>query len=218
MVLDKCAIERIVKNATDRLVDIRKAAGFEQKDFAERFGVNPTTYNRYESGEIKNMPRDLIGEICEAYSINPAYLMGYDNVEKYVSAEIGKPIKRIPIVGIIAAGQPLLVNEEVQGYEHVFEESGIDFCLKIKGDSMMNARIYDGDIVYIRKQNDVDNGEIAAVIIDGEEATLKRIFKINGSIILHAENPKYEDKIYSKKDAKQILIVGKAISVKFSVV
>lgn len=82
---------------------------------------------------------------------------------------------------------------------------------------MINARIHDGDIVYIRKQPDVENGEIAAVIIDGEEATLKRVYKLNGNVILHPENPTYKDMIFSKKDFKQVRIIGKVKYVKAEV-
>jgi repressor LexA len=82
---------------------------------------------------------------------------------------------------------------------------------------MINTRILDGDIVYIRKQPDVNNGEIAAVLIDNEEATLKRVYKLNGTIILRAENPNYKDIIITKKDSKDVRILGKAVFFKSEV-
>jgi repressor LexA len=86
----------------------------------------------------------------------------------------------------------------------------LDFCLKVKGNSMTGARIHDGDTVFVREQPDVENGEIAVVMIDDEEATLKRVYKINGNIILHPENPEYKDMIFSSKDKGRIKVLGKA--------
>lgn len=123
--------------------------------------------------------------------------------------------KRIPVLGTISAGNPIIAQENIIGHEYTSDNC--DFCLRVKGDSMINARIHDGDIVYIRKQPDVENGEIAAVIIDGEEATLKRVYKLNGNVILHPENPTYKDMIFSKKDFKQVRIIGKVKYVKAEV-
>ena len=102
-------------------------------------------------------------------------------------------------------------DESVSGYEFVPESANVDFCLKIKGTSMINARIYDGDIVFIRKQSDVDNGEIAVVLIDSNEAKLKRVYKVNGNVILRPENPEFPDQVYSRKEFKSVRIIGKAI-------
>lgn len=89
--------------------------------------------------------------------------------------------------------------------------------IRVKGDSMINARIFDGDIVFIRRQPDVENGEIAAVQIDGNDATLKRVYKINGNVILRPENPIYSDMVFSKKDMKAVQILGKAVFFKSEV-
>lgn len=204
--------------AAQRLKELRESSGLNQKQFAEIFDVNPTTYNRYESGDIRKMSSSLIQSISEKFGINPAWLIGFENVEKYmVLDKATENPKRIPILGTIAAGIPILAQEYIEGYEYVPENLHIDFCLRVKGDSMINARILDGDIVYIRQQPCVENGEIAAVIIDNEEATLKRFYQINGNVILRPENPNYKDYVFSKKDMKNVQILGKAVYIKTEV-
>ncbi|TLN10128.1 XRE family transcriptional regulator, partial [bacterium] len=121
------------------------------------------------------------------------------------------------VLGSIAAGTPIFAQQELMGYEIIPENDHIDFCLRVKGDSMTGARIFDGDIVFIRNQPDVEHGEIAAVIVEGEEATLKRVYKAPNTIILHPENPAHKDLVFSGRDAKQVNIIGKAVSFKSEV-
>jgi SOS-response transcriptional repressors (RecA-mediated autopeptidases) len=202
--------------AAMRLREIRESSGVNQKEFAELFGVNHTTYNRYESGDIKKMPANLIESISLKFDINPVWLMGFADVDKYMIHEKAKQnVRRLPVLGKIAAGIPILAQEDLIDYEYVPESVYADFCLKVQGDSMIGARILDGDLVYIRQQPDVETGEIAAVLINGEEATLKRVYKLNGTIVLRSENPNYPEQIYSKKD--NVTILGKAIMFKSEV-
>ena len=202
--------------AAMRLKEIREASGINQKEFAELFGANKTTYNRYESGDIKTMPADLIENVSIKFDINPAWLMGFENVDKYMIHEkANQNVRRLPVLGKIAAGIPILAQEDLLDYEYVPESVKADFCLKVQGDSMIGARILDGDLVYIRQQPEVETGEIAAVLIDGQEATLKRVYLINGSIILRSENPNYPEQVYNKKD--NVTILGKAILFKSEV-
>jgi repressor LexA len=135
--------------------------------------------------------------------------MGTEGATKYVDNT--ERFKKVPIIGTIACGNPILAQEYIEGYEYVRENVKVDFCLRAKGDSMIGARILDGDIVYVRKQPGVENGEIAVVLIDMEEATLKRVYKLDGTIILRAENPNFPDKVFNKKEARAINIIGKAI-------
>lgn len=180
----------------------------------EYLSLSASAISRYTSGEMKpKIP--VLGAIAEKYRVNPAWLMGIAEADKYL--ESASRSKKIPIVGVIACGAPILAQEYIEGYEYIAESSNIDFCLKVKGDSMIGARILDGDLVYIRQQPEVENGEIAAVMIDEEEATLKRVYRIDGSIILRAENPNYPDRVFNKKDSKVIRIIGKAITFKSEV-
>ena len=209
-------INEILIRAALRLREIREATGINQKEFAEMFGANKTTYNRYESGDIKTMPADLIENISLKFDINPAWLMGYENADKYMIHEkVNQNVRRLPVLGKIAAGIPILAQQDLIDYEYVPESIKADFCLKVQGDSMIGARILDGDLVYIRQQSEVETGEIAAVLIDGEEATLKRVYITNGLIILKSENPNYPEQVYSKKD--NVTILGKAILFKSEV-
>ena len=119
-------------------------------------------------------------------------------------------LTRVPLLGQIAAGEPILATEEFKTYVEIDSTIKVDFCLRVKGDSMIDARINDGDIVFVRKQPEVENGEIAVVLIDNE-ATLKRFYKNNGGVILKPENSKYPPKHYTEKDFRDIRILGKAI-------
>jgi SOS regulatory protein LexA len=118
--------------------------------------------------------------------------------------------KKVPLLGTIAAGQPIYADEAEKTYIQINGDFQIDFCLRVKGDSMIDARINDGDLVFVRKQPYVDNGEIAVILID-DEATLKRFYKTDDGVILKPDNCKYQPMFYTKEDFKDIRILGKAI-------
>jgi repressor LexA len=198
-----------VKRFGLRLKEIREERNLTTRQLAEMFSTTAPTISRYENG-VHDPKRVFIQQVANTFGINPAWLAG-ENVDKYV-AKI-KPCVKIPIIGTIAAGAPILAQENFDGYEWACEDNRVDFCLRVKGNSMTGARIYDGDIVYIRKQEEVENGEIAAVVIDNE-ATLKRVYRLNGGLILRSENPEQKEMIFSKKDLKDVRIVGKAIMLK----
>ena len=121
--------------------------------------------------------------------------------------------KQIPLLGEIACGQPIYAAEDRESYVMAGTDINADFCLVAKGDSMTGARILDGDIVFIRKQDMVDNGEIAAVVI-GDEATLKRVnyYPEKNLLILKAENPLYPDQIYAEDQLDTVKVLGKAVA------
>lgn len=121
--------------------------------------------------------------------------------------------RRFPVLGEIACGEPIFCNEERELYVEAGADIKADFCLIARGDSMINARIHNGDIVFIRRQPEVNNGEIAAVVIE-DEATLKRVFyyKDENIISLNAENPAYKPMIYRAEELDTIFILGKAVA------
>ncbi len=119
--------------------------------------------------------------------------------------------KKVPLLGTIACGEPIIADENIELYIKVDENVPVDFALRCKGDSMINARIFDGDIVYIRQQQDVENGEIAAVLI-GDEATLKKVHKYPNKLVLSACNPMYDDFVYTSEQLNDIRILGKAVA------
>lgn len=118
--------------------------------------------------------------------------------------------KKLPLLRTIACGQPIFTEKNIEGYCNCLDNIHADFGLRCKGDSMIGARIHDGDIVYIRQQPDIENGEIAAVLID-DEATLKRVYKSGDSIILQPENPAYAPRVFVREEINQIRILGKAV-------
>ena len=159
--------------------------------------------------EVKNLKRDTLKKLSEIFNVPPSSFiaedyMNYDNVISFPK------MNRIPLVGTIACGTPILATENIDGQVTVPEDINADFALRCKGDSMIDARINNGDIVYIRQQPTVENGEIAAVLID-DEATLKRVYISDNTITLVACNSKYQPFVYTGVQLDQIRILGKAV-------
>ena len=194
----------------------RKELGLTADQIAERLGLDRTTIYRYERGAINKVPSDVLGKLAIILRTSPLYLMGLSDDsddEVHFDNIFSIETKKFPLLGEIACGEPMYADEDLESYVTVGTDIEADFCLKCKGDSMINARILDGDIVFIRKQSMVDNGEIAAVII-ANEATLKRVeyFRNQNLLLLKAENPKYETLTYNNETLDQIRILGKAVA------
>lgn len=177
-------------------------------------GVTRQTLSRYETGVINNIPSDMIENIATALRTTPAQLMGWGEEGKFDVLSLPGVMSvprttKKPLLGNIACGDPILAVENFDGYVDAPEDIHCDFALRCKGDSMIGARIHDGDVVYIRQQDDVENSEIAAVIIDEEDVTLKRVYKLDHGMILQAENPSYAPiQINGSHSAR---IIGKAV-------
>ena len=120
-------------------------------------------------------------------------------------------MRKVPLIGSIACGAPILAEEHIEDYVDIPKRVAADFALTCKGDSMINARIFDGDIVYIRQQDSVDNGQIAAVLIDSE-ATLKRVKLYEDHISLEPENPQYRPIVLWGEEMNSVRIIGKAVA------
>lgn len=199
-----------------RMKDRRKAIGLSAERVAEILGVSPATIYRYENGDIEKVPGDRLGPIANALQTTPAYLMGWEddanNTAIYPPNIIPMPeMRKIPLVGTIACGEPILADENIEEYIKVPKNIPADFALTCRGDSMINARIFDGDIVYIRQQDTVENGEIAAVLIDNE-ATLKRVKLYDDHISLEPENPQYRPIVLWGDEMNTVRILGKAVA------
>lgn len=203
-----------------KIKELRKNAGLTQEELINIINkkyernISKSMISKWENDKEEPQKFSDVSALADFFQVKADYLIGlidnkYDEDIQY---------KKVPIVGVIACGVPIYAQQDIQGYEYVAPNSDVDFCLRCKGDSMINARIFNGDIVYLHRQPDVENGEIAAVQIDGEEATLKRVYKIGGNIILRPENPKYKDMVFSKKDKKNICILGKAVCFKSEVI
>ena len=192
----------------ERIKERRLACKMTLLDVANALGVKEATAQRYESGEIKNPKNSTILELSKIFNCSPAYLMGWE--EEALDTPIPLNGDALPLLGKIAAGQPLLATGECEYFSPI-KDTRADFCLRVRGDSMIGAGINDGDIVFIRKQESVDDGEIAAVLIE-DEATLKRVYVTDDAVTLISENPKYKPMVYTKKQCKNIRILGKAVA------
>ncbi|ANB62126.1 transcriptional repressor LexA [Anoxybacteroides amylolyticum] len=183
----------------------RKLKRISAEELGRRVGLTKKTIRRYETGEIRII-NDRVIAIADALGIDPALL--------YEGTDIVEPVEeltKLPIVGAVSCGNGVLAYQEIEGYEEVptsWLNGGEYFFVRARGDSMINARIMDGDLLLIRRQEDVESGEIAAVLID-DEIVLKRVYKTNGTIILQSENPKYQPIVLQKSDMKNVRIIGK---------
>lgn len=197
-----------------RIKEMRKSRKMTLKELGEHIGLSESNTKRYEDGQIKTVGIDIIKKIALALDVPASYLTGWEDIPQYQKLSNYVPIakKKIPLLGEIAAGQPIYADEHIEEFLPADDELHADFALKIKGDSMINAQINDGDIVFIRQQSDVDNGQIAAVLMD-DSATLKRVYHMNGGLQLQAENPKYPPMIYGKNNCDECRILGLAVAV-----
>ena len=194
--------------------------GLTADEVGRALGKNRATIYRYESSYIEKLPTTVLEPLAKVLKTTPAYLMGWEDDKTNTVDELINQydnIKRIqkkkfPLLGEIACGEPIYADEDKESYVMADMDIDADFCLTAKGDSMINARIYDGDIVFIKKMPIVDNGAIAAVIID-DEATLKRVYYYpeKNKLVLQAENSMYEPFVYVGEELEQIRILGKAV-------
>jgi len=200
----------------ERMQARRKELGISADMLAEHLGVSRSTVFRYENGDIEKVPANLLSDIAKFLRTSEAFLMGWEDISEVTLTNIYPiELKRFPMLGEIACGKPIYANEDRESYIMAGTDIKADFCLKAKGDSMINARICDGDIIFIRKQDMVENGEIAAVVVNNEpEATLKRFFYYpeKNMVILKAENTIYEDQIYINEELNNFHVLGKAIA------
>ena len=182
------------------------------------FGVSPT-YLISNDDSLKELARETVEEQKLLETWRQASDEGRRNFAKFLESSwpdniIPMPqMNTVPLLGEIACGDPILAEENFEGEVTIPDNIHADFALRCQGDSMINARIHDGDIVYIRAQSEVNNGEIAAVLID-ENATLKRVYFYpeSNKIVLNPENPKCEPYVYVGEEIASVHILGKAIA------
>lgn len=198
----------------------RQEAGMTLEDVAKLVGVSRQTLSRYETGVIGNIPSDKIEALAKVLHTTPAWLMGWDEPRRGAEDSPIIPFTEgffAPIVGSIPAGYPALVTQDIEGYATIpYKDAENYFFLRVKGDSMVNAGIREGDLVLIRKQDCADNGQIVAARVNGDEATLKRYKQSGDTIVLLPENPVYDPQIVPAKDFAegQAQIIGVALEVR----
>ena len=187
-----------------------------QADIVSDLGINKSTISTWCKGA--KMPRmGTIQILANYFGVKKSDLVEqkaeYEKDLIFCDIPGIKPIehRKYKVLGSIACGEPSLATEDFAEYVDICSDVEADFVLVAKGDSMINARIEDGDYVFIKAQPDVNNGQIAAVLIN-DQATLKRIYKKNDYIMLQAENPRYEPIIVTDKDAETVRIIGRAVA------
>lgn len=178
------------------------------KDVSKMVGLSVSTISRYENGLVANMNTPTLQMLSEIYNVNILWLLGKSD-SRHDQIKTTKSINSVPLIGTIAAGTPILAEENIERYFNIDSSIKADFCLRIKGDSMINAGINNNDIVFIRQQPTLEIGEIGAIQI-GEEATLKRFYRTNDSIILQGANSHYLPQIYTEEN--DIKILGKLVA------
>ncbi len=199
---------------------LMREKGVTQTDIINDLKINKSTISTWCNGS--RLPRmDKVQLMADYLGVNKSDLIedkGLANEEEINNLYKIDKIK-LPLLGSVACGEPIYADEDRESYIMVGTDIKADFCLRCQGDSMINARIYDGDIVFVRKQDIVNNGEIAVVIID-DEATLKRFYyyKEQNLVILKPENPKYEDIVLSGEKLNQVKVLGKAIAFQSDVI
>lgn len=201
-------------NIGERVKQRRLELKMSVDELAERIGKDRSTVYRYESHEIEELPLSIVEPLALALKTTPAFIMGWD-IEK------GKRHNnkyKIPVLGTVRAGYPSEAVENILDYEEITEEmarSGEFFALRVNGDSM-EPRFIDGDVVIVRKQEDIDNGDIAIMLVNGDEATLKKVQKFDGGINLIPANNVYDVITYSNKEIAELPVrcLGKVVELR----
>ena len=200
----------------------RQQLKMTQTDLALKMGyADKSMIAKIEKGNV-DLPQSKILAFANALETTPGELMGWD-YETEATETVDNIYKldkiKLPMLGKVACGDPIFADEDRESYIMVGTDIGADFCLQCQGDSMINARIHDGDIVFVKKTDIVENGEIAVVIID-DEATLKRFFyyREQNLVILKPENPKYQDIILTGEQLNQVRVIGRAVAFQSDVI
>lgn len=207
---------QLYKNIKNR----RKELGMTQSELAKKLGyTDKSMISKIENGSI-DLPQSKIIAFANALDISPSDLMGWEDEPILPSGAVPADISafvQLPILGCVRCGEPMYAESNIEGYQLTASEDIFDgyeyFYLRAKGDSMINAGISEGDLLLIRKQSDVESGDIAIINIDGDNETLKRVIKKDGAIILQPENSSYETKIFMGKELDSIHIQGRLMQV-----
>lgn len=191
----------------------RKELDLTLAELAKRVGVTEPTVQRWESGKIKNLRHDKIVRLANALQMYPAELMGWKTSEHIYTIPNIIPVPKasglVPLLGT-TNGNTVFSEQNIENYLAVPEGLFADFCLRCRGEWMINVRLFDGDIVYVRAQNTVQNGEIAAVLLQNE-ATIRRVYTYENRLELRPENPVCPVLNFEGEETKQVRILGKAV-------
>ena len=204
----------------ERLTEALQARHMRAAELARRTGLSKARISQYVNGKFVPKPEALL-DIAEVLGVSELWLLGKtDDMTPAPSLTIPCPenlsplrLRRYPVLGEIACGRPILAVEDPDAGYVTAADTTADFCLTAKGDSMIGARIFDGDEVFIQQTDVVENGEIAAVVVEGE-ATLKRVYYYpeEQKLVLKAENPDYDPLVFIGPDLETVHILGRAVA------
>lgn len=221
-----------MKNFAIRLKELRKEKELTQLQLAEKFNISKSSISMYESGS--RMPEyETLEAIADYFNVNLDYLVGKSDIRNHSDdTPHAPPIKgesddikprktkgvKIPVLGRVAAGVPIEAIEEIIDYEEITEDlarTGEFFCLVISGDSMA-PRMLENDIVVVKKQSSIESGEIAVVIVNGCDATVKKVVRHEDGISLIPTNQAYSPKFFTNDEVKTLPvgIIGKVIELR----
>lgn len=207
-------ISNEIKQICDRILKTMELNNISYGELSTMTGIPKSALHRYATGETPKIPLERIQLIAKALGVSSAWIMGWaeENDNKSLPNNIipMPKMNKIPLIGTIACGTPITAVENIECEVDIPEHINADFALRCKGDSMIDARINDGDIVYIRQQPIVENGEIAVVLIENE-ATLKRFYREGNTVTLMPCNSKHKPFFYSGEQLNEIRILGKAV-------
>ena len=213
----------------DRLFELVDEKFNEQQEFAALLGIDPTLPSRWRNRKSTSYQRRL-PEIAEALGTTTEYLLTGNGPKKRAVSNLdttlpkgAEPIDpqtfhRIPILGRISAGLPLYAEQHIEGYTLTDLNGGAEyFALRVSGDSMNAARMQDGDLLIVRRQETVENGEVAVVMVGDEDATVKRFYATGSTVTLmpQSTNPEHQPQIYDAEKIR-IRIIGRVVKVEFT--
>ena len=187
----------------------RSELGLTLLDIAKKMDVNEATVQRWESGNIKSLRQGRLAQLAEILKVSPAELMGWTNERQRFL---------VPVLGDVPAGIPLDAVTNIIDYEEISEEmarAGDHFALRIRGDSM-EPKFSEGDVVIVRKQEQVDNGQIAVVMVNGDAATIKKFYKTPAGVMLVGNNPNFTPLNYTPEQVEQlpVRVIGRVVELR----
>jgi repressor LexA len=199
-------------NLQNRLKNLRKEFNYTQKDMGDILGITASAYGFYEQGRTEPT-LDILEKLSNVFSVSIDYILGNDDVRLKNEIKIDNVVK-LPVLGSVRAGTGGWAIEEVVGHEYAFNlctDTSDYYYLKVKGDSM-EPRISEGDLALVKKQSDVESGDLAIVLINGDEGVIKRVIKKDDCLELHSFNAYYPVRVFSGQALQDVKIIGKVIN------
>ena len=201
----------------DKIKIQRKRLGLTQTELGEKLGVKTNAVSKWECNRVEDIPTSKIKAMAVLFEVPPSYLIDDDSLPPSAAPIDLTSRHRIPIQGRIAAGLPLYAEQNIEGYTLTDLNGGAEyFALRVTGDSMNAARIEDGDVIIVRRQDEVENGELAVVMVGDDDATVKRFYSTDSTVTLmpQSRNPIHQPQIYDLEKTK-IKVLGKVVKVEF---